>query len=1187
MNDRPISTENRENVMDEQPRRQTLMSSLVNTYRTRRLLRYFVWLVILVAVFALLGFFVLPPVAKSVAISQASKALHRPVAIEDIRVNPFAMTLDVDGLSIKEREGEEVFVGFDHFHADLDAASLLKGGIVVSEVQLVNPQARIVRLKGGRFNFSDLVDEFANKPKTEEEQDSKFNFSLNNIQISGGKLVFDDRVVGEKHEAVDITLALPFVSNMEYAVQTFVEPAFSAVVNGAALQAKGKSKPFTESMDSELVLDLSGVKVPGYLVYSPVKPPVRLASGTLDTALSIVFHNGQKASLQVSGTASLKNFDIRENDGGALAKFKKLDIALGKSDVLAQNFVVDRIALDAPEVNVRIDPQGQLNLTTLQAASSTPSQKTVQATEKSAKKLPAKKPRRQTRQRAVKGKAAAANRQTPTAAPQTAEIPAQTDAATNAASAQARTEAPSDADSSPGQPADAAATAPREPGAEAAAGDAANADPATVSTTNSTSQAASGEASRKASSPAQTLVWSLGELDMTNGLVHVLDESRGTPIKTLIGDFDLNLKHLDSKGAEPSELKTFFRLNGAGEIVVHGKVEPFNSAADLNVIIKSLDLLPLQPYFDSQLNIALTRGQLTADGTLQVRQTANKHAAAGKAGGSVLEGKFVGQATLGNLRAVDKISSQDFLRWKSLYFGKVDVNFNPLSITVGEIALSDFFARVIVSPEGRLNLTQIVRQDGVAASPVPSPEVAAAQADAAANANKVENKGEGEASAPVPAKSANAAPLPPIRIDKITLQGGNVRFTDNFVKPNYTANLKKVGGNVTQLSSTPGTIASLELRGSYNNIAPLTISAKINPLLAKPYLDLQAEVKGVELTSLSTYAAKYAGYAIEKGKLSLTVNYKIENDELQAQNRVFIDQLTFGDTRSDSPDATSLPVKLAVSLLKNRKGEIDLDLPISGTLSDPEFSVGGLVVKVIVNLLTKAVTSPFALLGSLFDGGEEMSMVAFDPGRANISETMQKRLENLAKALADRPALKLEITAVVDPENDREGVKRASIERKVEALKQQDSEKDAEGETASVEVSAEEYPALLERVYRAEKFPKPRNMIGLTKSLPVAEMEKLMLAHTTVDDEDLQNLGKRRARRVRDWLIEHGVDSERIFLLPVKVEEGGRPETGAETKADEEKSQTDEADKREEKAANEGKQKDKPAGNGRVEFSLK
>ena len=214
-------------------------------------------------------------------------------------------------------------------------------------------------------------------------------------------------------------------------------------------------------------------------------------------------------------------------------------------------------------------------------------------------------------------------------------------------------------------------------------------------------------------------------------------------------------------------------------------------------------------------------------------------------------------------------------------------------------------------------------------------------------------------------------------------------------------------------------------------------------------------------------------------------------------------------------------------------------------------------------------------------------MVAFDPGRANISEAMQKRLENLAKALADRPALKLEITAVVDPENDREGLKRAGIDRKVQALKRQDSEKDTEGETAPVEVSAEEYPALLERVYRAEKFPKPRNMIGLTKSLPVAEMEKLMLAHATVNDEDLQNLGERRARRVRDWLAEHGVASERIFLLPVKVEEGGRPATGAEAKTDEEKRQTDDADKGEAKPADEGQPQDKPAGNGRVEFSLK
>jgi hypothetical protein len=174
------------------------------------------------------------------------------------------------------------------------------------------------------------------------------------------------------------------------------------------------------------------------------------------------------------------------------------------------------------------------------------------------------------------------------------------------------------------------------------------------------------------------------------------------------------------------------------------------------------------------------------------------------------------------------------------------------------------------------------------------------------------------------------------------------------------------------------------------------------------------------MTSLSPYSGKYAGYAIEKGKMSLFVKYKIENDQLTAENRVFLDQLTFGDP-VDSPDATKLPVTLAVALLKNRNGEIDINLPISGSLNDPEFSVGGLVVKVIVNLLVKAVTSPFALLGSVFGGGEELSNVDFDFGQAVITPPAQPRLEKLAKALLDRPALRLDIEGRADPEQRSRG----------------------------------------------------------------------------------------------------------------------------------------------------------------------
>ncbi len=241
----------------------------------------------------------------------------------------------------------------------------------------------------------------------------------------------------------------------------------------------------------------------------------------------------------------------------------------------------------------------------------------------------------------------------------------------------------------------------------------------------------------------------------------------------------------------------------------------------------------------------------------------------------------------------------------------------------------------------------------------------------------------------------------------------------------------------------------------------MQVVGKLNPLAAKSFLDIKAEVKGVDLVAFSPYSGKYAGYNIEKGKLSLNVAYKLENKQLTAENQLFIDQLTFGD-KVESPDATQLPVNLAIALLKNNRGEIDLNLPISGSLDDPEFSIGGLVIKVIVNLFVKAVTSPFALLGSMFGGGEELSNIEFGPGRATFDDDAAKRLESLAKALNERDSLKLEITGRADPETDKEGIKRVAIERAVKAEKLKDQlNKGGEGASVdTVEVDGGRIPRL-------------------------------------------------------------------------------------------------------------------------------
>ena len=1082
-----------------------------------------------------LGFFVLPPLVKSVLLDQLSQTLHRPVAVDRVRINPYALSLTLEGVSIGEREGGEQFAGFDSLYVNLESSSIFRLGLVIGEVRLVNPRVKLIRVAESRYNFSDLVDEFMAKPAT---NDPVAAFSVNNIQLTGGTIEFDDRPLAEKHAVSDIELTLPFASSMAYAVESFVEPVLAARIDGAPLLVKGRSKPFASSLESEVAIDLDDLQLAQYVDYLPFKLPIKVLSGSLDSTLKLTFRQekDKPSSLILSGTAAVKQLAVKDTSGAPLLSLKTLDLSITSADLLARRFVVDRIAVDSPQIDARVSRQGTINWIEF-----------------------------------FSDKLAQAKANRPAAKPAPAEF------AWSLGEAKVAGGVLRWLDESHGKPFNASIeaidvdlkkldskdTAPAQFDLSwrviaeewmkiddfSIKGGQLDLAKHEVRIGNVLARGVRGLLRRTADGridwlqpPALRVVEAAQQESSAPWKIEVakyvgedvalrFEDQAVSPAAThTIDGLGFSVDNLSTEPGQSAKVAARFKFNRQGDVSLEGTFQPFPLdalAAKLKLELKTIELLPLQPYFGEKLNIAVTRGQLSVGGDLQLRFDDGGK----KSDAPTLSGSFSGQATVGDFYAVDKLNSADFLRWKSFYLGKVDVRLNPNSVSIGEVALSDFFARVIVSPEGKLNLMQIVRQDGAPAVAVVPPATT----------------GDGTAVAPVAA--ANTAPAMPLKIDKITLQGGTVRFSDNFVKPNYSANLRQIGGRITGLSSEPGSVANLELRGSYDNVAPLNVTAKINPLSAKPYLDLQAEIKGLELTSFSSYSGKYAGYAIEKGKLSLLVKYKIENDQLEAENRVFLDQLTFGDP-VDSPEATKLPVTLAVSLLKNRNGEIDLDLPISGSLSDPQFSVGGLVVKVIVNLLVKAVTSPFALLGSMFGSGEEMSNVEFDYGRATITPSTQQRLENLAKALADRPALRLEIEGRVDPERDREGLKSARIDRKVRAAKRDDLTKQGGGSAATenVEVSEQEYPALLERVYKAEKFPKPRNMIGLVKSLPVDEMEKLMLANSIVDDDDLRALGERRAKAVRDWLVAHEVSADRVFLLPTKLAEAG-DKPGADAKA--------------------------------------
>lgn len=628
------------------------------------------------------------------------------------------------------------------------------------------------------------------------------------------------------------------------------------------------------------------------------------------------------------------------------------------------------------------------------------------------------------------------------------------------------------------------------------------------------------------------------------------EANRGRPVIHQFRNIGLNVGTVTwPLAAAPVPMKLHAESGRKGVMNIDGQVMPTGPAAQLQLDLRELDMAPLQPYMADRFNAALRSGTMTLKGKLGYQAPPGKPMAV----------RFSGNAMAGNVRTVDRVTGDDFLRWRALSVTGIDFSMDdakgPMQVGINNVALADFYARVILNANGRLNLQDVMAGGAEKGEAAPTTSLTQANPASAPEAKPAAPPATAKAQAP-------AGPGPQIRLGGVSINKGNINFSDFFVKPNYSANLTDMKGSVSKVSSGDPTPADLVLNGRLDDDAPVSISGKLNPLGEQLYLDIAAKAAGVELTRLTPYAAKYAGYPITKGKLTVDVAYKIENGKLDAKNHLYLDQLTFGE-KTDSPDAVKLPVLLAVSLLKDRNGVIDINLPVSGSLSDPEFSIGGVILRVIVNLLTKAITSPFALIASAFGGnGEELGYIEFAPGSSTLTDDARKKIETVGKALNDRPSLRLEISGRIDPATDADGARRVWLDQRVADAKQRDLRRSAqsgdqaeEGEGgeqgARITVSKQEYPKYLEAVYKRESFKKPKNFIGLNKSLPPAEMEKLLLENAPVTDAELRALADQRALAVKQSLERDGkVPDAKLFLTAPKLTAEGIKDKGAPNRVD-------------------------------------
>ena len=641
---------------------------------------------------------------------------------------------------------------------------------------------------------------------------------------------------------------------------------------------------------------------------------------------------------------------------------------------------------------------------------------------------------------------------------------------------------------------------------------------------------------------APAWVVAINEVQLEGGAMSFSDKAGAKPVNFEVSAANARLGSLvldDRVAAKAMPLSASLRLASGrfepGKLAFNGSIGLTPVQAQGRLVLERLPLQAFEPYLADALNIELLRADASFKGRVAYRQTAD---------GPVAQLK--GDLALEEFRANTLAPSEELLAWKALNLRGLQVALDPARATkvdVRETVLTDFFARVIVTPEGRINL-----QDLTKTSAAPAQNAPETIADGAGGARAGGIKQGQPSNAATVTATANTAstvpaaaapgPAPVVTIGPMRLVNGKVLFSDRFVKPNYSANLSELNGTLSAFSSVPSgavagaapAMADLELRGKAEGTASLEILGKLNPLTKPLALNIQGKVRDLELPPLSPYAIKYSGYGINRGKLSVDVSYEVLPDgRLTAGNKLVLNQLSFGDKVEGS--TASLPVKLAVALLADRNGVIDIDLPISGSLNDPQFSLGPVIVKVILNLIAKAITAPFSLLASAFGGSaEELGVVGFASGSAVLAPEGQAGLDKVGKALADRPALQLTVVGTSSLEAEREGWRRARLDAMLRAEKRRAIVREGSSTADIAAVSPAEYPALLKQVYQRADIAKPRNLVGLAKDLPVAEMEKLLLAGIAVDDNAMRELAVQRAVVVRDYLAAGGVSPTRLFL---------------------------------------------------------
>jgi Domain of Unknown Function (DUF748) len=1174
--------------------------------RTRRLL---LWValpaLLLVLLYAALGFFWVPRLIRSGAHDFVSKNYHRELAIGDIRFNPFTLRLDIRDFSLPDADGKPM-LSFSHLLVDLTIASVWRLGPDFENILLEQPYARVLLKKDGTLNLADL----ALPPSPPEPNPKPVRLFIKRFSVQSGNVAFDDEAHPSEFRAEikPITFDLHNFGTVGKTDGTYALNGVSEA--GERFSWSGSLSPLPLSSHGQFeVGDLKAQTIWSYLrdsVHFELPSGVISVSGEYDFTTAT---NPVGISVDVHDV-TVSDLGIRPKGGTEdYVKLARLDVHDTRADVAKHTVTVGNVHLAGANVRAWVSSPGAVNLLELVGQGGT----TGSADAKDTGADPA-------------GGGGAPPGMTP-------------DATTSGAQgSQGAAGGPVVAGGTSQQPRGTTSNATTS-GAQDSQG------------TVGGPVIAEGSSQPPGSTPNAT-PWVISIPDIALDGVKISAEDRQvTPhVSVQLDDLDVHVTGFTTARTTPVAVTMSTKINREGKLDAKADLSPDFATAKAQVDLAGLDLTVLQPYIAQRTAMTLRSGQLSTK--LNIERAADGRLA------------VAGDLDVAKFNTVDNVLKQDFIKFERLQFSGIDYQANvtdpskPASLHVQKITAHAPYARVIVESDRTVNVAKVLGGPGgaktaasasgaatsaggdsaggvtpaTATAPASGSEATAAvlstptdesgksgmaigmpapaagpdtapsaptdssagtTADRGHSSKSVRarhGKSRGNRSTPVPAGSGSSAMA--IAVDSILIEDGAAHYSDFWIQPHFAVGILGLNGSILGLSSDPRARAKVELNGKVDRYAPVHIWGETNPLAATAYTDIKMTFKGVELTSATPYSGHFAGYKIEKGKLSVDIGYKIENRQLVATHKFVIDQLELGD-RVESPDAVHLPLKIAIALLKDRNGVIDIDLPVTGSLDDPQFKLGPIIWKAFLNLLGKVATAPFALLGHLFGGGEQMNFIDFQPGSATLDPSEREKLVALAKALKEKEKLELDVPMTYSPDLDRPGLAEVQLDQRLAALKDEQTpgHKHGKSNTAAAAAAHAASPAattpatsagaptstapgqgaataalpplpqppppdpaltdpqqryhLLATLYRAQMgkdtpLPDTAQAVEAAKKKDPppdfgaanAELEAALLQKMPVTDSDLELLGKHRARAIEDvLLLGTDIDPSRVFAI--------------------------------------------------------